>query len=83
MNATLLILYGVVAIAIIAWVINANSREWKKLPADQTTLSWTPFGRLPEPARTVQKRNMTRMFISGLGLTILFLLLSYIGSHID
>jgi hypothetical protein len=83
MNATLLILFGAVAITVVTWVIIANAREWKKLPPDQTKLPWTPFGRLPEPARTVKQQNMTRMFVSGLGLTILFLLLGYISSHID
>jgi hypothetical protein len=83
MTAALLIAFGMLAIAVATWVTITNAREWKKLPPDQLTLSWTLSGRLPEPARTVQQRNMTRMFVAGLGLTILFLLLGYIGSYID
>ena len=83
MSTALVILFILFALAVGVWVNIVNARDWKKLPPDQQVLPWMPFVRLPEPARTVRQRMMNRMFVAGLGLTIIFLLLGYIGSYID
>jgi hypothetical protein len=82
MSTALVILFILFALAVGVWVTIVNARDWKKLPPDQQELPWMPFVRLPEPARTVRQRMMNRMFISGLGLTMVGWGMAFLGSHL-